>query len=114
MKKTINRIVTNSQTPEEPKDPEQSNVFALHRLLLNSKDADKLAERYKAGGMGWGQAKNEFFETLDSYLQEPRKEFNRLMDDTGYIDEILEQGAKKAREVATSFLSQLRVAVGID
>ena len=38
LQKRINQIVTNSQTPEEPKDPEQSHIFALHALLLNLKE----------------------------------------------------------------------------
>jgi tryptophanyl-tRNA synthetase len=111
--KRINQIVTNSQTPEEAKDPDQSSVFALHRLLLTEAEEEDLKRRYRAGGMGWGQAKKDFFETLNARLRAPREEYRRLMADPAHLEAVLAKGKDKAREAAGAFLGRLRTAIGI-
>lgn len=111
--KRINQIVTNSQTPEEPKDPDQSHVFALHTLLLDSNAEKALRAQYQAGGMGWGNAKKMFFETLNEQLKAPRGEYQRLLADPGHIDTVLAQGKDKARAVASPFMEKIRTLVGV-
>ncbi len=111
--KRINQIVTNSQTPEEPKDPDDSHVFALHRLLLDAAGEKALRAQYQAGGMGWGNAKKMFFETLNERLKAPRVEFNRLLADPGHIDAVLAKGKDKARAQATPLLEKARELVGV-
>jgi tryptophanyl-tRNA synthetase len=111
--KRINQIVTNSQAPEEPKDPQQSPVFQLHKLLLPEPEEAALSARYQAGGLGWGQAKKDYFEALNARLQGPRKEYQRLMADPAALHAILAQGRDKARARASVFLDKVRSAIGI-
>jgi tryptophanyl-tRNA synthetase len=111
--KRINQIVTNSQEPGEPKNPDESHVFALHQLLLDEAGEKALRAQYQAGGMGWGQAKKLFFETLNERLKAPRAEYNRLLADPGHIDKILAEGKDKARAVAVPFLERIRLLVGV-
>src|SRR6202012_4529869 len=92
LQKRVNQIVTNSQAPEEPKDPEQSHVFLLHQLLLDSNAESELRARYQAGGMGWGTAKKLFFESLNERLRGPREEYNRFLADPAYLDSVLADG----------------------
>jgi tryptophanyl-tRNA synthetase len=113
LQKRINQIVTNSQTPEEPKDPDQSAVFALHQLLIGSNEEEELRERYRAGGLGWGAAKKLFFEALNENLKGPRETYNRLIADTGHIETVLAQGRNRARAVATPFLEKIRGVIGM-
>jgi tryptophanyl-tRNA synthetase len=111
--KRINQVVTNSQTPEEPKDPDQSPIFSLHRLLLSSEEEQALRARYQAGGMGWGQAKKEYFEALNAQLLGPRAEYRRLMADPAGLLSVLAEGRDKARARATVFLDKVRGTIGI-
>jgi tryptophanyl-tRNA synthetase len=113
LQKRINQIVTNSQSPEEPKDPDQSHLFAMHSLLLNAAETAALRERYRAGGMGWGHAKKAFFETLNEALKGPRAEYQKLMADVGHLEAVLAEGAQRARGEASRFLAQLRATIGI-
>jgi tryptophanyl-tRNA synthetase len=113
LQKRINQIVTNSQAPEEPKDPDQSSVFALHRLLLNEKETETLRQTYLAGGMGWGHAKKAFFETLNEALKGPRAEYRKLMGDEAHLESILLSGAAKASEEARRHLNAIRMAIGL-
>jgi len=113
LQKRINQIVTNSQSPEEPKDPDQSPVFNLHRLLLDPGQEKDLRAKYQAGGMGWGQAKKLFFEALNEILAGPRHKFEQLMDDPAHLESVLAKGRDKARGEAGRRLTTIRQTIGI-
>jgi tryptophanyl-tRNA synthetase len=98
---------------EEPKNPDESYVYSLHQLFLNEKEKEQLHSQYRAGGMGWGKAKSLFFDTLNGLLLKPREEYNRLMDDTGYLDQVLAEGAQKARAISEPFMEEVRRVTGI-
>jgi len=114
LKKLLNKIVTNSQEIEEPKDPDMCNVFALYRLFASKEQQDALAARYRAGGMGWGHAKGELFEVMNASIKPMRDKYDKLMADKSYIDEALAKGAGKARTLAAGKISRLRKAMGVD
>ena len=113
LQKRINQIVTNSQEPAEPKDPEQSHIFALHRLLLSETETQALRAQYQAGGMGWGQAKKSYFEVLNAQLKGPREEYRRWMADPAALLAVLAKGRDRARATASVFLDRIRSAIGI-
>ena len=114
LRKTIMRIVTNSQAVEEPKDPESSQIFLLYKLFANTDEQAALAARYRAGGMGWGEAKEELFRAVNRELTPIREKFEAIMADIPALDKILEQGAEKARPIASATVKRLRKAAGID
>ena len=114
LKKLIMKIVTNSQTMEEPKDPDTCNIFSLYKHFANREQIEVLRQRYIAGGMGWGHAKNELFEVMNQFLSPLRDKYNGLMQDKAYIDKVLLEGSIKARELATKKITTLRGIVGIE
>ncbi|MDA3955193.1 tryptophan--tRNA ligase [Oceanispirochaeta sp.] len=114
LKKLCNKILTNSQTVEEVKDPETCNVFTLYKLFATPEQQDALAARYRAGGMGWGEAKEELFHVINGVLSPMRERYNALMEDTSYIDQVLTGGALKARALASVKIGKLRKAMGFD
>ncbi|BBB25545.1 tryptophan--tRNA ligase [Amphritea japonica] len=110
--KLIKQIKTDALEPGEPKDADNSTIFQLYSNFAS--DAEQAAMRIQfENGIGWGDAKKELFEHLDSYLSGPRDEYNRLMGDLGYVEQQLHKGAEKARRHASPFLDKARVAVGI-
>lgn len=111
--KRINQVVTNSQAPEEPKDPDQSSIFALHRLLIPTSGEPSLRARYLAGGMGWGQAKKDLFEALNEHLKGPRVEYHKWIKDPESLQKVLLQGRDKARKQASEFVDRVRNTIGI-
>lgn len=113
LRKTIMKIVTNSQGVEEPKDPETCNVFALYKLFADEAEQAALAKRYRAGGLGWGHAKQELFEKLNSVIAPMREKYDALMADTSQIDAVLADGAERARDVAAGTIARLRKAIGV-
>jgi tryptophanyl-tRNA synthetase len=112
LRKVINRIVTDSTPPEAPKDPESSHIFQIYRAVASEAQSRALAERYRTG-IGWGEAKAELFDVLDSALGPAREQYAALMADTAQIDRILADGAARARVIARSTLARVRAAIGV-
>ena len=113
LRKMVNRIVTNSQGIEDVKDPETCSVFGLYKLFASQAEQQELAVRYRAGGMGWGEAKAALFEKLNAEIGPMREKYDALMADTARIDAVLADGAARARVVAARTISRLRKAVGV-
>jgi tryptophanyl-tRNA synthetase len=114
LRKTIMRIVTNSQTVEEPKDPDSSQIYLLYKLFASKEEQEALAARYRAGGMGWGEAKEELFRAANRELSPMRERFDAIMADLPALDKILAHGAEKARPIAAATVRRFRKAAGID
>jgi len=113
LRKTIMRIVTDSKTVEEPKDPDTDNVFALYKRFATADEIAAMRERYGAGGMGYGHAKQALFECVDAELAEARERYEALMADPDAIEEVLSQGARRARAQAMKTLGRVRARVGL-
>jgi tryptophanyl-tRNA synthetase len=114
LRKTIMRITTNSQTVEEPKNPDESQIFQLYKLFADNSEQAALANRYRAGGMGWGEAKEELFRVVNRSLSPIRERYDAIMADIPSLDKILEQGAEKARPIAAATVKRFRKAAGIE
>ena len=114
LRKTIMRIVTNSQSVDEPKDPDACQIFQLYKLFTDTEEQASLASRYRAGGMGWGEAKEELFSVVNRLLSPIRERYDSIMADIPLLEKILEQGAQKARPIAAATVKRFRKAAGID
>jgi len=108
LKKKIMRIITDSKTPEESKDPDESTIFQLYKHFADENDIAKLREMFVAGGMGYGTAKTILYEKINSVLGDARNEYNRLLANKSELDAILENGATKARVVAAETLGRVK------
>jgi len=112
--KTIMRIVTNSQVVEEKKDPDASQIYAYYKLFATPDEQAVLASRLRAGGMGWGDAKEELFRVANRELAPKRQKYDELMANPKVLDEILAKGAERARPIAAATVKRARKATGID
>lgn len=114
LRKRVMRIVTDSRRPEDPKDPDTDNVFAIYKHFATPEDIQRVREGYLQGGMAYSQIKTELYELLEEQFSEARENYERYMEDWGYLDEILMQGAEKARNISVPKLAEVRKAVGVD
>lgn len=113
VKKKIMRIVTDSTPVEEPKDPDKCSVFALLKLVASSEELAGWEDRYRKGGMGYGQAKKRLAELMINYFKPFREKRAELEKDMDYARDVLANGAKRAKEVAVETLAKARNAVGL-
>ncbi|MBR2412242.1 MAG: tryptophan--tRNA ligase [Alphaproteobacteria bacterium] len=111
LKKKIMRIITDSKTPEQAKNPDESTIFQLYKHFASESEIAEFAEMFRAGGMGYGTAKTILFERINSVLAGPRAEYERLMANTDEIDAILADGAARARPVAIETLKRVKTAM---
>ncbi len=111
-RKLIMKIKTNSLEPGVPKDPSDCTLFAIYNAFAEESDVKDLTKRYE-DGIAWGEMKQFLFEYLNDHLKESRCEYEKLMNDKGYIEEVLKKGAERARNYSVPFLSKVRTAVGI-
>jgi tryptophanyl-tRNA synthetase len=114
LRKAVMGIVTDCKTVAQPKDPEQCNVFALYSLFATPDEQEALAARYRAGGLGYGVAKEMLLERIEDYFADARRRRRQLAQDPGAVEEILRQGACKAREEAAQTMALVRKAVGMN
>lgn len=113
LRRLVRRLKSDSTPVEAPKDPDSSTLFAIYAQFASEAEQAAIRQRLLAGGFGWAELKELLFERLDAVLSEPRKRYKTLMEDRKALDEILEQGAEKARARAQTMLSATRAAIGI-
>jgi len=112
-RKKIMSIKTDSTPVEDPKDPESCNLFALLKLLAPPTEAAEWERRYRAGGLGYGEAKKrlaELYEQTFGPRRERRAQWAARPDD---VEDVLRSGAKRARRVAQEVMADVRDACGI-
>ena len=112
LRKQIMGIKTDSTPLEDPKDPENCNVFAIYSLLANPNQTEALKQEYLAGGMGYGHAKQALFELILETFEEPRKRYDYYQANPAEVTIALTKGAKKAREIAHEVLLRVRNKIG--
>jgi tryptophanyl-tRNA synthetase len=113
VKKKIMKIVTDSTPVEYPKDPDKCNVFALLKLVASSEELVEWENKYRNGGMGYGQAKKRLAELMTDYFKPFRQKRTELENNINYVKEILANGAERAKAVAGETLEKTRQAVGL-
>lgn len=109
----IMSIKTDSAQVAEAKDPDRCNVFALLRLFASPEEAAEWAQRYRAGGMGYGEAKKRVAELFEERFGPAREARRKLEADAGYVEEVLADGGRRARAVAQQVMEDVRGACGI-
>jgi tryptophanyl-tRNA synthetase len=112
-RKKIMSIVTDPTPVESPKDPDASTIYAIYRLFADAGKAASMAERFRAGGYGYGDAKKELFEMLWAYFEPFRQKRSELAANLDYVGEIRKKGADKARAVAAVTMKKVRELVGV-
>src|SRR5690606_19226064 len=112
LKKSINKILTNLLDPREPKDPDTSAVFQIWQAFATSEQSACMRQAF-AEGIAWGEAKKQLFELINGQIGDARERYESLLAQPAHIEEVLQEGAKKARAYSAPLLEKVREAVGI-
>jgi tryptophanyl-tRNA synthetase len=114
VRSSVMRIVTDSKTVEDPKDPDTCNVFALYKLFASDAQREEMAARYRKGGLGYGEVKKQLAEMFEAHFAPLRQKRAELQKDPGHIESVLRRGAERARAEARKTLKKARQAVGLE
>ncbi len=112
IRKAIMGIQTDSAGATDPKDPDTSVIYKLHKLFISEADAKNLAQKYKEG-MSYGDAKKHLLETYLDYFSSMRAKREEIEKKKGYLEEVAAAGAKKAAAMAEKTMDRVRKAVGL-
>ena len=113
LRKRIMSIRTDSTPVADPKDPETCAVHTLYRLFVTDAQQQELAARYRAGGMGYGEAKQLLFEAARDYFSDARRRRESFAARPDDVEDILHTGAVQAREKGREVLDRVRARCGL-
>jgi len=113
LKKKIMRLVTDATPVEDPKPTENSLLLQLYKLVSTEEELAEMVVSYEKGGTGYGEYKKRLLEKTWSFFAEARERRATILADRNYVDDVLETGARKAREIAQETMERVRLAVGL-
>jgi tryptophanyl-tRNA synthetase len=113
LRKQIMKIKTDSTPKGQALDYSKCLVFQLFKLFANEKEEIELAEKYRNGEVGFGDAKQILFEKVLEKFASARSKFEELKKNPAEIEKILEEGGKKARAEAAANLDKIRAKIGL-
>ncbi len=113
MKKKVMRIVTDSNGVDDPKNPEESIIYELYQLFSSHEEIARMAAEFRAGGVGYGDFKKRLFSAMWDYFAPMRAKREELLANPDAIEEMLRNGATKARSVAVKVVDRVRTAMGL-
>jgi tryptophanyl-tRNA synthetase len=113
LRKQVMRIVTDSKRPQDPKNPEECNVFNIFKNFAPAETIESRRNAYLNGGLAYSEIKQELYELLNEFFGGRRDTYQQLLGDKNHLDRILNRGADKARAVAGPVLEGVRRAIGI-
>lgn len=113
LRKKVMSIVTDSTPVEAPKDPANSAIVSLYKLFATPQEVAAMENDFRAGGIGYGEFKKRLFEAIWEKFAPMRERRAELESNPGYVDQVLADGAAKAREVARKTMYRVRSAVGL-
>jgi len=114
-RKKIMGIVMDSRTPAEPKpDAEKNLAIQLLKLVAPADVSADFENRLRAGGMGYGDLKKALFEHYWNHFAEARARRAELANNLDYVNQVLKDGAERARVTAGGVLKRARKACGLE
>jgi tryptophanyl-tRNA synthetase len=113
LRKLFMKIISDSTAVEDSKPTENSTILALYKLFASPSDYQAMVESFQLGGTGYGTYKSQLWEAYWSYFAPMRQRRDEILADQGYVDQVLRQGAERARTAASNVLTRIRKATGL-
>ena len=113
IKKAVMSIVTDSKAPADKKNPDECNIFAIHKLFLKGEELDALRKRYEEGGLGYKEAKDMLYEEIISFIKPMKEKREYYEKNLNEVKNILKEGALKAKENIKDKMGLIRNNVGV-
>ena len=111
-KKQIMKIVTDSKSEKEVKDPNKCPVFKLHSLF-NWDDLSEIESKYKSGFIGYKESKELLAERAWKFFEEARLKKAEMLKNENIYEEILSINKDEINTHFDSRLNQIISLVGL-
>jgi len=113
VRKAIMGIKTDSTPVEDPKPLDGNPLYALLKLMAAPADLEEIHRRWCAGGEGYGVFKQNLLDLFHATFDVARARHAELCKDPGQVEEVLRDGASRARALAGEQMARVRRATGV-
>jgi tryptophanyl-tRNA synthetase len=132
MSKSLNNHIELALTPEEtvarvkemvtdparikrtdPGNPDICNVFTMHKIFSPQADIEMVNVECRTAGIGCVDCKKLFAKNLNVHLEPFRARRAELESQPGYVQDILDDGGKRARVIAQKTMEEVREAMAL-
>ncbi len=113
MRKKVMRITTDARPMEQPKEPDEDHLYQLFSLFATDIQREEMAALYRRGGFGYGQVKTALADAAEGYFATARAKREEYAAHPGRVQEILKDGASRARKKAGDVLKRAQKACGL-
>lgn len=115
LQKVTKKILSDSTPLEEPKNPDTDITFKLFSLIANETDTETMRQNYLKGGYGYGHAKQALFEVMKTRFAKERELFQYYYtENPAALEQKLQEGEAKAREIAAKKIADVREKMGLN
>lgn len=111
--KAVMSVVTDSKTPDEPKNPDEVIIYQIYKLVATDLERERMKQGLEQGGLGYGDAKKELLKKVLEYFAPMREKYEYFQNHPRKVAKILEKGAKQARKRAEAKMKMVREAAGL-
>lgn len=113
IEKLVMTIPTDSTPVQEAKDPDASNLFNIHKLLLDDAGVVALRNKYTTPGMSYKEAKDMLIADLKIFIAPFRERREYWVKNRHKVLQILKQGGKKMNKHAENRMKDIRKKIGV-
>jgi len=96
----------------DPGRPEVCNVFTLHRLF-GTDNLDQIDAACRSAQIGCVDCKQTLATTINDYFEPIRARRDELAANPKHVDDVLQDGAQRARIIAKEVLADVKARVGL-
>jgi len=108
--KRVKQISTNTQTVDEPKDPDQCNIYNICKLFLTPEENEDLRKRYELWWLSYKDAKDYLYEKIVGFLKPIQEKYAKISDKE--IIDLLRKNTKKVNELAQKKIEEVYKKIG--
>lgn len=108
--KRVKQIPTSAQTVEEPKNPDECNVYNICKFFLTSEENESLRKRYLAWGLSYKDAKEYTYEKIIAFIKPIQEKYAKIPDQE--IIDLLAKNAKIVNKIATKKIEEIYKKIG--
>lgn len=108
--KRVKQIPTNTQTVEEPKNPDECNVYKILKLFLNEEENTVIRNRYTAWWLSYKEVKDYLYEKIIAFLKPIQEKYNQISDKE--VSDLLAKNAKIVNKIASKKIEEVYSKIG--
>ena len=111
LKKAVMGIKTDCQGLNDKKNPEDILLYHIIKGIAKDDIVQIVKNGLEQGGMGYGDIKKMLLASLHEEIDEKREKYNYYMTHFDEVEDMLHDGATRAREIAGPVLNRVKDVV---